>query len=235
MSTPPRVSSGVAGLDRMLEGGFVKNRPAVLFGGPGAGKTTMAIQFLMAARQRGSAGLYITLDEPVAELQEGMEVFGWDPASVFFLDATPGSEFLGNIRKPEAEGLPAQFRMDLFTQQLKHLVAANQVDCMAIDSLTTMELMMFSMETRKNMIHLMAALARLGVTTLLLAEANEGQPIEAHLARGVVRLNHSGDETQLKRFVQVEKMRGTAFDEKPRPYRIHVSGVEVFDDEIVMI
>jgi CheY-like chemotaxis protein len=44
----PRASTGVAGLDRVLEGGVARNRLHLLEGSPGAGKTTIALQFLVA-------------------------------------------------------------------------------------------------------------------------------------------------------------------------------------------
>ncbi len=59
----PRVSTGVPGLDDILAGGLMANRLYLVEGQPGAGKTTLALQFLLAGRARGETGLYVTLSE----------------------------------------------------------------------------------------------------------------------------------------------------------------------------
>ena len=57
-----RAGSGIVGLDEVLLGGLIRNRFYLLEGKPGTGKTTIAIQFLLAAARRARA-LYITLSE----------------------------------------------------------------------------------------------------------------------------------------------------------------------------
>ena len=42
-----RISSGVSGLDMMLGGGFPSNRIVLVRGGPGSGKTTLCMQFIL--------------------------------------------------------------------------------------------------------------------------------------------------------------------------------------------
>ncbi|MHA2359933.1 MAG: RAD55 family ATPase, partial [Candidatus Thorarchaeota archaeon] len=41
-----RVSTGVIGLDTLLEGGYVKGRSTLLAGGPGTGKSILTWHFL---------------------------------------------------------------------------------------------------------------------------------------------------------------------------------------------
>jgi circadian clock protein KaiC len=60
--------SGVAELDSILRGGFPRNRMCLLQGPPGSGKTTLALQFLLAGAQQGEKGAYITFSETDAEL-----------------------------------------------------------------------------------------------------------------------------------------------------------------------
>ena len=69
--------TGVAGLDDILSGGLRRGRLFLLEGEPGAGKTTIATQFLMDGAERGERGLYITLSETEIELREGAESHGW--------------------------------------------------------------------------------------------------------------------------------------------------------------
>jgi circadian clock protein KaiC len=56
-------ATGIAGLDDVLGGGLTRGRLFLLEGSPGAGKTTIAIQFLMRGAAAGARCLYVTLAE----------------------------------------------------------------------------------------------------------------------------------------------------------------------------
>ena len=64
-----RVSTGNAGLDDILGGGFDPDRMYLYEGRPGAGKTTLALEFLLEGARRGERVLYITLSETERELR----------------------------------------------------------------------------------------------------------------------------------------------------------------------
>jgi KaiC/GvpD/RAD55 family RecA-like ATPase len=53
-SQPPALSTGIAGLDELLRGGFIPNRMYLVEGLPGAGKTTLGMQFLLEGRDAAS-------------------------------------------------------------------------------------------------------------------------------------------------------------------------------------
>src|SRR5690242_18481139 len=64
MSTSPkpfdgRASSGIAGLDEVLRGGFPMNRLYLVHGNPGSGKTTLALQFLLEGIRNSEQVLYV--------------------------------------------------------------------------------------------------------------------------------------------------------------------------------
>jgi circadian clock protein KaiC len=63
-----RVRTGIAGLDEVLGGGLPSNRVHLIQGMPGAGKTTLALQFLRAGVEQGESVLYVTLSETIEEL-----------------------------------------------------------------------------------------------------------------------------------------------------------------------
>src|ERR1700754_1131395 len=72
-----RISTGVPGLDYVLNGGLIGNRFYLVEGVPGAGKTTLGLHFLLEGVRRGEPGLYITLSETAAELQTVAASHGW--------------------------------------------------------------------------------------------------------------------------------------------------------------
>ena len=86
----PRASTGVVGLDTVLGGGIARNRLHLLEGSPGTGKTTVALQFLIAGAQAGEAGIYISLAETEEELRDGANSHGWTiPDNVEIFELVP--------------------------------------------------------------------------------------------------------------------------------------------------
>jgi circadian clock protein KaiC len=76
-----RVSTGMASLDQMLEGGGVYRGSSVLISGTaGTGKSTMAAQFCAAACARGERAIYFAFEESQAQIVRNMASVGIDLA-----------------------------------------------------------------------------------------------------------------------------------------------------------
>ena len=78
------IHSGIEGIDEVLGGGLTPDRFYLVEGRPGAGKTTLALQFLLeGVRQFGEPGVFVTFEERPDDLMENVASFGWDlPALV---------------------------------------------------------------------------------------------------------------------------------------------------------
>src|SRR4051812_13942227 len=72
-----RMATGIDGLNDILGGGLPTDRIYLVEGDPGAGKTTMALQFLMEGVSRGEACLYVTLSETKEELEAVAKAHNW--------------------------------------------------------------------------------------------------------------------------------------------------------------
>src|SRR5690348_1579911 len=77
MKGPALDRSGVEGLDDILIGGFARGRLFLVEGSPGTGKTTLAMQFLLAWAELGERGLFVTLSESVEELRQAAQSHRW--------------------------------------------------------------------------------------------------------------------------------------------------------------
>src|SRR5579884_2164905 len=86
---PPGIPTGSKALDGILAGGYAAGRVHLLEGRPGSGKTTLALQFLMAARDRGETGLYVTLSEGRDELIQSAETHGWSLDGIDIYELVP--------------------------------------------------------------------------------------------------------------------------------------------------
>jgi len=84
-----RISSGSAGLDEILGGGFVRGRTHVVEGKPGTGKTTLAMQFILAGRDRSETVLYVSMSETRGELQAVASSHGWSLEGIELCELLP--------------------------------------------------------------------------------------------------------------------------------------------------
>ncbi len=73
-----RMVMGIPGLDQLLRGGIPYGRSIILSGVAGTGKTTFALQFLMAGVDRGEKGLLFSFEETPSHLSQMAAGFGWD-------------------------------------------------------------------------------------------------------------------------------------------------------------
>ena len=72
-----RQTTGTAGLDEVLGGGFPSHRLYVIEGTPGSGKTTFAVQFMREGVRLGQSVLYVTLSETSGEMDDVASSHGW--------------------------------------------------------------------------------------------------------------------------------------------------------------
>jgi KaiC/GvpD/RAD55 family RecA-like ATPase len=98
-----RIPTGVTGLDSLLQGGFPDGFCVLISGSPGAGKTILALQFLMESAKKGEAGIYVTLDQRIKDLQSQAKQFGWNfqeyekGGFIRFMKPSKGGEWDRNI------------------------------------------------------------------------------------------------------------------------------------------
>jgi DNA repair protein RadA/Sms len=78
----PRLPSGVAELDRVTGGGFVRGSVILMAGDPGIGKSTLLIQAAAALARSGHRTVYISGEEAVAQVRLRAERLGLGDAKV---------------------------------------------------------------------------------------------------------------------------------------------------------
>src|SRR3954469_21896993 len=96
---PGLVATGISGLDDVLGGGLTPDRLYLVEGDPGAGKTTLGLQLLLAGKGRGEQGMYVSLSETREELGAVARSHGWSLEGVSVMELTPSEDSLA----PDAE------------------------------------------------------------------------------------------------------------------------------------
>src|ERR1700687_4387826 len=90
-----KAPTGIAGFDEITGGGLPHSRTTLLVGGPGSGKTILALQFLVHGAQAcKEPGIFVAFEETSKRIVANAESFGWNLAELrrkklFFLDAQP--------------------------------------------------------------------------------------------------------------------------------------------------
>lgn len=89
-----RSKAGVPGLDEVLCGGFIPQQLYLVDGHPGAGKTTLALQYLLEGVRSGEKCTYVTLSETKQELETSARSHGWDLSGIEIIELIPSEDEL---------------------------------------------------------------------------------------------------------------------------------------------
>jgi circadian clock protein KaiC len=74
-----KAPTGISGLDQITEGGFPRGRVSLVAGSAGAGKTLLALEFLVAgARKYGEPGVLVSFEESVEKVTLNVRSLGFD-------------------------------------------------------------------------------------------------------------------------------------------------------------
>ena len=227
----PRTSTGVEGLDAVLAGGLPTGRMHLIYGRPGVGKTTLALQFLIDGALRGEPGVYVALSETAAEIRDIAGSHGWQiPEGVHLCDFQRA-----DIDDEGGYTLfhPSEIELTDTTRRILDTLDRVRPRRVVFDSLSEMRLMARdSLRYRRQVLALKSYFADQGCTVLLLDtrlghETGEFQ-LET-LTHGVVELEQiAQDYGEARRRLRIEKMRGVRFVEGFHDFRILTGGLAVF-------
>jgi circadian clock protein KaiC len=228
---PDRVSTGNAGLDNILGGGLDADRMYLYEGRPGAGKTTLALQFLLEGARRGERVLYITLSETERELQLVARRHGWDLAGVDVVELVPAETLLD--QEHEITLLhPAELELGETTRLILERVSALNPSRVVIDSLSELRLLaQNSLRYRRQVLALKQFFANRNCTVVLLDDMTSQQnDLQLHsISHGVVMLEQMViDYGAERRRLRVVKMRGMEFRGGYHDIKIVRGGIEVY-------
>lgn len=225
-----RVSTGVAGLDDVLNGGLPAKRLYLVKGNPGVGKTTLSIQFLLEGARHNEKVLYITLSETEEEIRQVAASHGWalDGVELFELSAAEHT-----LRLREENTLYASEDVDLkeVVGVLLARISELQPSRVVFDSLSEIRLLAGnSARYRRQILALKQELTGRDCTTLLLDDRTGGEDLQVEsLAHGVIVLEQTsmpyGSE---RRRLRVSKLRGSDFRSGFHDYVVHRGGLRVF-------
>ena len=219
-----RLSTGVSGLDSLLDGGLPARRLYTLSGPPGSGKTTLAAQYVTEGVKNGEDVLYVTMHETRNELVDDMAnyEFGFSRAA-----NADNFEFLNLTRERSRRSLTQYGRESGLSSRLASMIRQEDYDRVVVDS--TMLLAHFADDADAEVTHFATGLKQTDATVLLVSEMTDPTAYaeEHYLAHGVIFLHNFLEGGGMTRGVQLVKMRGTNIDCDIRDVSFTGSGLQV--------
>jgi circadian clock protein KaiC len=226
-----QAGTNIEGLDHVLGGGFERGRVFLVEGQPGTGKTTIATQFLLAGREAGERGLYVTLSETEDELRAGAASHGWDLTGIDLFELVPPENILDEDQQ-QSLLYSSDLELGETTRQIFDAVATTRPDRVVLDSLSEIRLLaQGSLRYRRQILSLKHYFARQGATVLLLDDltTDPNDKTVHSIAHGVIRVEETApDYGAERRRLRVIKYRGRRFRGGYHDFTITSGGIRVF-------
>jgi circadian clock protein KaiC len=219
-----KVSTGICGLDKMLEGGIPDDDVVLISGTTGTGKTTFGIHFICDGLSRGENGLIISMEERPSKLIRNSRTFGMELAP--YLD----KKMLDIIYLP-----PVFYRPDEEALVIKKKIKENDIKRILFDGIENLETSIPDSIERKNYITILLDMfSTMGVTTVVTSEISElfGSVKLTHEALScavdnIILLRHVEVDGKIHGVLSILKSRGIEHDTEIREYELTDKGIKV--------
>ena len=233
---PPRdgelskAPTGIRGLDEITRGGLPAGRPTLVCGGPGSGKTLLALTFLVNGATRfDEPGVLLTFEENGEEMASDVASLGFD------LPALVRSEKLAvdyvRVERSEIEET-GEYDLEGLFVRLDYAIRTVGAKRVVLD---TIESLFAGLKDdgilRAELRRLFRWLKDRGVTAVITGERGEGlltkQGLEEYVSDAVILLDHRVHDQVSTRRLRVVKYRGSHHGTNEYPFLIDADGISV--------
>jgi circadian clock protein KaiC len=230
MKSIQKIMTGIDGLDEITQGGLPFGRPTLVCGGPGCGKTLMAMEFIVkGATQYNEPGVFMSFEEKSEELATNVASLGFD------LEKLERSRKLRmdyvHIDKTEIEETGEYDLSGLFIR-LDHAINSIGAKRVVLD---TIENLFSGLDNdgiiRSELRRLFQWLKQIKLTAIITAEKGEGQltrhGLEEYVSDCVIFLDHRIVNQVSTRRLRIVKYRGSTHGTNEYPFLIDSTGFTV--------
>ncbi|MGA2499941.1 MAG: ATPase domain-containing protein, partial [Tepidisphaeraceae bacterium] len=219
----PKVSSGLDGLDTMLDGGYRSTSCILISGVSGTGKTTMACMFVQAACRRGERVLYLSFEESKEAMVTAMLSAG--------IDLRPplrSGKLLVQTALPESMGSDDHLIRALRT------IDTFKPDHLTIDAVSACVRMGSDQAAFDYLMRLVSIIKERGITCVMTNQISGLTGIDEELSGigfssvvdAVIQLRFVETDREVTRQLLIVKSRGSAHSSRRVPFVITDRGIE---------
>jgi circadian clock protein KaiC len=221
-----RLPTGVAGLDEILYGGFLRGCTYLVRGGPGTGKTTLGLHFLTTGATKGEPVLFVGLSESEEQVRRNAASLGLNIDGVTFHDLSPSPDFFTQAQTYDIF-FSAEVEREPVTQSIVQQVEELKPERVFIDAMSQFRYLAADvLQFRKQVLSFLRFLVSQGATVLYTSEATVTLPDDdlQFLSDGILHLAL----TPAGRTISVTKLRGSSYRDGVHSMRLDKGGMQVF-------
>ncbi len=226
----PKAPTGIEGLDDITRGGFPRGRPTLVCGSAGAGKTLLAMEFLIrGATEYNEPGVFMAFEETAPELTQNVRSLGFD------LDELAEEKKLAiDFVRIERSEIDETGDYDLEGLFIRLGAAIDAIGAKRV-VLDTIENLFAGLQNegilRAELRRLFRWLKDRGITAVITAERGDGaltrHGLEEYVSDCVILLDHRVTDQVSTRRLRIVKYRGTAHGTNEYPFLIDEDGFSV--------
>jgi circadian clock protein KaiC len=225
-----KIPSGINGLDDITFGGLPKGRCTLICGGPGCGKTLMALEFLVnGARKYGEPGVFVAFEETAEEIRANVASLGFDIDELIKKNLLR-IDFI-KINRAEIEET-GEYDLEGLFIRLGYAIDSIKAKRLAVD---TIESLFAGFDNhailRAELLRLFHWLKERRLTSVITGERGDGQltrqGLEEYVSDCVITLDHRIKNQVSTRRLRVIKYRGSLHGTNEYPFIIEGSGISV--------
>ena len=223
----PKAATGIQGLDEVTRGGFPRGRPTLICGSAGAGKTLLAMEFLVrGATKYDEPGVFMAFEETAADLTENVRSLGFDLETLI-----EEKRLVVDYVRIDRHEIDETGEYDLEGLFIRLACAIDTIGAKRV-VLDTIENLFSGLRNegilRSELRRLFGWLKDRGMTAVITAERGEGaltrHGLEEYVSDCVILLDHRVVEQTSIRRLRVVKYRGTSHGTNEYPFLIDEDG-----------
>lgn len=222
--TYEHVTTGIKGLDKMTDGGFIRGSNVLVSGGSGTGKTLMGLQFIVDGANMGEPGIIVSFEEDPVLLRNNAASFGW------------------NLEKLEADGLLRilysninQLDVNRVALEIKDIVEKLNAKRVVMDGLNNLKVALLDDLSMSEYVSILSRyFSSRNIISLFTNETSELMGSSTITGNGtsvvmdsIILLRYVEIQSEMKKSISVLKMRGSNHDKEIRELVINKNGIEV--------
>jgi len=225
-----KTATGIRGLDEITRGGLPKGRPTLVCGGPGSGKTLLAMTFLVNGAVRfDEPGVLMTFEENAEEIAGDVASLGFDLPEL--IKARKLAVDYVRVERSEIEET-GEYDLEGLFVRLDYAIQSVGATRVVLD---TIESLFAGLRDdailRAELRRLFRWLKDKGVTAVITGERGDGlltkQGLEEYVSDAVILLDHRVHDQVSTRRLRVVKYRGSHHGTNEYPFLIDASGISV--------
>jgi circadian clock protein KaiC len=221
-----RLPTGIAGLDELIESGWLRGTSTLIAGPSGAGKTVLGLHYLRAGVAQGEPGLLVSFEENPTQLGRIVSNFGW-----------PLEQLTGPDKLDHLYASPVELHIDTIIAEIFRRIDVNGVRRIVIDSVSDLEMTANDPRRLREYLYSLVqwfavrnvtAMFTFSTSTLMLPSHTSAQILDtSHLHDNIILLGMELGAESIRRTMRITKTRGSAHDGALRTIEITGQGIAV--------